>query len=195
MNDIIRSAPAGVLPSVALWVSSAGQTLAQNQPADRASKTGGADAALAVQNTCITQGKTRADEAMTRELRCGDMKVETERAVVWASAASLDAKELGGFAQRATQGIRDIETYLGESFSTKKIEYFLHSDAGASHSAYDKPFIYITPARVKERTAPYLHETVHVIAGWSSGKALWIQESNPLPATTACGWCPSWLFN
>ena len=121
------------------------------------------------------------DNAMTDELRKDGVKYETKRAIVWAEKGSLTEQEINEFAALVNQGIISIEKYTGIRFNkkyyqAKKIEYFLSSKAGISHTADgNKPYIYITPTRIKNKKAPYLHETTHVIA-WISLKSLWLQE-------------------
>ncbi|MGI8638911.1 MAG: hypothetical protein ACR2MG_03045 [Pyrinomonadaceae bacterium] len=124
------------------------------------------------------------DNAMTNELRKEGVKYETKRAIVWTEKGTLTEQEIKEFAALVNQGIVDIEKYTGIRFDKKhyqaeKIEYFLSSKAGISHgSVEDKPFIYLTPKRVKNKIAHYLHETTHIIA-WKSLKSLWLQEGFP----------------
>jgi len=124
-----------------------------------------------------------ADDAIPKELRKDGIKYETERAIVWAEKGSLTKDEVKEFGQLVTRGIREIEKYTGIKFDKQhyranKIEYFLSRKAGISHaSVEDKPFVYLTPQRVREKKAPYLHETTHVLL-WKD-QALWLQEGFP----------------
>ena len=96
------------------------------------------------------------DNAMTNELRKDGLKYETKRAIVWAEKDSLTEQELKEFATLANQGIVGIEKYTGIKFDKKhfkaeKIEYFISSKAGISHtSVEDKPFVYMRPGLVQK---------------------------------------------
>ena len=39
-----------------------------------------------------------------------------------------------------------------------------------------KPWFFVTADRVSDHEVPYHHELTHIIAPWSCGKALWLQE-------------------
>jgi hypothetical protein len=122
-----------------------------------------------------------ADEGLTNELRKNGVKYETKRAIVWAEKGSLTEQEIKDFAALANQGIIDIEKHTGTKFDKKhyqaeKIEYFISRNAGISRgSIKGKPFIYMRSNLVKNKKAPYLHETTHIIV-WKSLKSLWLQE-------------------
>ncbi|MGI8811543.1 MAG: hypothetical protein ACR2IH_03325 [Pyrinomonadaceae bacterium] len=121
-----------------------------------------------------------ADRAITTQLRHEGVKYEMKRAVVWAEKDSLTQDEIKEFSSLVNQGIIGIEKYLSvkvdkKHYRAKKIEYFISSKAGISHtSSEDKPFVYIRPIKVKDKQAPYIHETTHVIA-WKT-ESLWLSE-------------------
>ena len=121
------------------------------------------------------------DNAITDELRHAGIKYETTRAVVWAEKDSLKPEEIKEFSALVDQGIIDIEKYTRIKFDnnfykTNKLEYFISSKVTISHGNREhKPFVYISTARVKAKSAPYLHETTHIVA-FQSMKSLWLQE-------------------
>lgn len=124
------------------------------------------------------------DDAQTEALRKDGVKYETKRAIVWAEKGSLTEQEAKEFAALANQGIVNIEKYTGIKFDKKyykaeKVEYFISPNAGISRaSTSDKPFIYMRSSMVKNKIAPYLHETTHVIAR-KNQKSLWLLEGFP----------------
>lgn len=125
-----------------------------------------------------------ADEGLTSELRKNGVKFETKRSIVWVEKGSLTEQEIKEFTALVNQGIIDIEKYTGIKFDKKnyqaeKVEYFISSNAGISRASIDnKPFIYMRSSMVKNKNAPYLHETTHVIA-WKNKKTLWLGEGFP----------------
>jgi hypothetical protein len=121
------------------------------------------------------------DNAIADELRKDGVKYETKRAVLWVEKGGLTEQEIKEFAALVNQGIFDVEKYTGIKFDkkyyqTEKMEYFINSKPGISRGSLErKPFIYLPLVRVKEKKAPYLHETAHKIA-YKSIEALWLQE-------------------
>jgi len=122
-----------------------------------------------------------ADNAITDQLRREGVKYETKRAILWVEKNGLTQKELEEFGTLVNQGILDIEKYTGIKFDKKhfqadKMEYFINSKPGISRGTpQNKPFIYLPLVRVKEKKAPYLHETAHKIA-YKSIQSFWLQE-------------------
>ena len=122
-----------------------------------------------------------ADNAISNQLRQEGVKYETKRAILWVEKDGLTQKELEEFGTLVNQGILDIEKYTGIKFDKKryqadKLEYFINSKPGISRGNIErKPFIYLPLVRVKEKKAPYLHETAHKIA-YKSSEALWMSE-------------------
>jgi len=122
-----------------------------------------------------------ADNAISNQLRQEGVKYETKRAILWVEKNGLTQKELEEFGKLVNQGILDIEKYTGIKFDKKyyqadKLEYFINSKPGISRGTIEsKPFIYLPLVRVKEKKAPYLHETAHKIA-YKSIEALWMAE-------------------
>ena len=122
-----------------------------------------------------------ADNAISDQLRQEGVKYETKRAILWVEKNGLTQKELEEFGALVNQGILDIEKYTGIKFDKKryqadKLEYFINSKPGIARGIIaSKPFIYLPLVRVKEKKAPYLHETAHKIA-YKSLEALWMAE-------------------
>lgn len=86
--------------------------------------------------------------------------------------------------EKIDKAIGDIENFIGlqfdkDAYGEEKIEYFVHSGRVASHTItgyqpgkYMHPVVFLSFA--SEKNAPYVHETVHIIAwDWS---APWLEE-------------------
>lgn len=122
-----------------------------------------------------------ADNAITNQLRQEGAKYETKRAILWVEKDSLTQEEIKDFGALVHQGIIDIEKYTNTKFDkkhyqTNKVEYFLSSKAGIPHVFIgNKPFVYLTPARVKNKRTAYLHETSHII-NWKTSETTWLYE-------------------
>jgi hypothetical protein len=121
-----------------------------------------------------------ADRAMTDHLYRTGSKHETKRTIVWVEKDSLSGSEVKAFGSLVDQGITNIEKYTRIRFDKKhygsrKVEYFISNKAGIPHvSLENKPFVYLTPERVKNKRTAYLHETTHIIV-WKI-TSLWLQE-------------------
>jgi len=102
--------------------------------------------------------------------------------VVWYHASQIPEKTAQEFAERLSSGVEEIESVLGAKFDARyyrgaKIECFISSAAGMSHTYMGrKPFFFVTPERINAREVPYRHELTHIVAWWSCGRAMWLQE-------------------
>jgi hypothetical protein len=145
--------------------------------------------ALLISTTSVAQNGSPADAFHAADgeiadgLRKEGVAYETKRAIVWVERGSLTEAESKEFAGLVDRGILDVEKYTGigfdgRHFRAKKIEYFISSKAGISHASDDgKPFVYLTPKRVRDGSAAYVHETTHVIV-WRD-MPLWLLEGFP----------------
>ena len=122
------------------------------------------------------------DDNIAALLHARGAHVEQPRVIVWYRAADLHPSTAKEFAERLSSGVDEVEAVLGRKFDPRhhrqaKIECFVDSDAGMSHSYMGvKPYFFVTPERVNAREVPYRHELTHIIAWWSCDKAFWLQE-------------------
>jgi hypothetical protein len=103
------------------------------------------------------------DRRVNSELQQSGTRQETERAVLFFEAGPLSQDEMTEFANLVDKGIKDIGTFLGVSLPPEsKIRYYISGQFEISHSRGHS--VYLPMARVANKSAPYLHETTHVIA-------------------------------
>lgn len=123
-----------------------------------------------------------SDRNLATNLMTSGIAVETSRAMLWFEAGILSNDETKQFGDLANQGIVDIEAYLGRSISDgRKVRFFVSTQVEISHSRWRT--IYLPMSKVQNRTAPYLHETTHVVAPcdncpmwFSEGLASYVQS-------------------
>ena len=123
-----------------------------------------------------------SDRKLASDLMENGVAVETDRATLWFEGGALESNARAAFAELVNRGILDIETYLGVSrASNRKIRYFISSQVEISHSIWRS--VYLPMSKVQNRTAPYLHETTHVLAPcdecpmwFSEGLASYVQS-------------------
>jgi hypothetical protein len=123
-----------------------------------------------------------SDRTMAANLIANGISIETDRATLWFEAGILSSEEMTGFADLANRGILDIEAYLGSTHSgSRKIRYFISTQVQISHSRWQT--VFLPMSKVQNRTAPYLHETTHVVAPcddcpmwFSEGLASYVQS-------------------
>lgn len=116
--------------------------------------------------TC-QRGSAQMDSWTDRELAAylvrNGVAVSTDRANLWFDSGVLEPNQMDVFSKLVNRGIVDIETYLGSSRAgSRKIRYFISDRVEISHSNWRSIFLPIE--KVRDRTAPYLHETTHVVA-------------------------------
>jgi hypothetical protein len=111
-------------------------------------------------------------------------KYISDRSILWVESGYLAKEEANLLQDKIDKAIIEIEIFLGikydkGAYKKEKIEYFIHSRREASHTItgyeprrYMSPVVFLSYAA--ERRAPYVHETVHIIAwDWNT---LWIKE-------------------
>lgn len=104
-----------------------------------------------------------ADRKMAADLVVNGVSVDTDRATLWFQGGILSPDEISAFSTLVNQGIQDIESYLGVTrSSSRKIRYYISTEIEISHSRFQS--IYLPMSKVQNRTAPYLHETTHIVA-------------------------------
>ena len=124
-----------------------------------------------------------ADRQLASELMANGICVDQDRATIWFEGGVLESDEMIAFAQLVNRGILDIEAYLGSlnPNNGRKIRYFVSNQVQISHSTWRT--IYLPMSKVRNHTAPYLHETTHVLAPcdecpmwFSEGMASYVQS-------------------
>ena len=139
------------------------------------------------------------DLNLIASIKSNGVKYSSDRSVLWVERDYLSKEEANLLQQKLDKGIFEIENFIGMRFDKKaykkeKIEYFVHSRREASHTIttyhprkYMFPVIFLTWA--DEKKAPYIHETVHIIAwDWNT---LWIKEGLTVFLNDKLGGYPS----
>ena len=134
-------------------------------------------------NASEYSGSSRDLSLMAAMQSTGD-KYVSGRSVLWVEKGYMAGEEARLLQQRIDQAISSVEDFTGIEYASKaygkeRIEYFVHSGREASHTIagyqprkYMHPVVFLSFAA--ERNAPYVHETVHIIAwDWS---APWMEE-------------------
>jgi len=113
-----------------------------------------------------------SDREVASELRQMGGHRETELADLYFETGSLSEEQMSVFAGLAQKGIADIAAFAGVPLpQERKIRYYISSQFPISHSRGNS--VYLPLARVANQSAPYLHETAHVMV--------------------PCGNCPMWF--
>ena len=113
-----------------------------------------------------------SDRELARYLMRNGVAVSTDRATLWFDSGALGPNQMDRFSKLVNRGIVDIEAYLGgPRQGSRKIRYFISYRVEISHTTARSIFLPID--KVRDRTAPYLHETAHVV--------------------TPCDDCPMWF--
>jgi hypothetical protein len=100
---------------------------------------------------------------------------------VRALTGSLTAEQIDDFAALAEKGAADIGRFTGVAPQKQRILIYLSPRVDISHtyphypgSFRHEPRVFIDSERVADRSAPYLHELVHAVAG--DGGPMWLDE-------------------
>jgi hypothetical protein len=141
--------------------------------------------AVSFQTACVSEysGSSR-DLKLIGSIKKDTEKYISDRSILWIEEGYLSKGEAEVLQKRIDKSIKEIENFIGikfdmEAYKRDKIEYFVHSKREASHTItgyrprkYMHPVVFLTYAA--EMRAPYVHETVHIIAwDWNT---LWIKE-------------------
>jgi hypothetical protein len=137
--------------------------------------------APAAQGATATAGDSAAqDSAIAERLTAEVQPVRTSRVVLWAHPDALLPEEAQAFAAELDKGLAAIERLTGERvdaahYGDSIVHVFVsgrvtvsHVYGGYAHPQYSKPYLYLSPQRVRSRTAPYLHELTHIVL-WRFG--------------------------
>jgi hypothetical protein len=102
------------------------------------------------------------------------IRYETARATVSFDAHGLTPDQRERFVRLVDKGIADIESYLREPPAERpRIAYQVRADIPISRTF--RGTVELPLERVRTDTAPYLHETVHVLMRVRS-RAMWLSE-------------------
>jgi hypothetical protein len=119
---------------------------------------------------------------ITRELQLGGESVSRPNAIVWAQPGRLSSAQLSAFADLVDEGVVDVRRHLGETLDPPGRDdapvhvYISDRVQLASVTVDPLPHIFIHTDSVLSGRAPYLHETVHVLAQWSWRRSEWMAE-------------------
>jgi hypothetical protein len=107
----------------------------------------------------------------------GLVRYDTDWTTVYFESGGLPPARMERFVRLLDQGIIDIETYVGgsppEAGKVRKVTYYVKSDIEISWSY--RHTVLLPLERVQTDSAPYLHETTHILFPVRSG-SLWFAE-------------------
>jgi hypothetical protein len=106
------------------------------------------------------------------------MRYETERATLYVEEGTLTRGEISRFSRLVDHGIRDVESYLGAAagpvgLREGRIVYRIGEDL--PYAMTRGRTIFLPLERVRSDSAPYLHETVHVLVP-TRHRSVWLNE-------------------
>ena len=116
-------------------------------------------ALVLAQDTVVTMPNNRS---VVAELRENGVRVETERAILFFQAGQLSTEEMDRFGGLVDEGIVYLQEYLGVTALDRRIQYFISDRIETSYS--NSRSVFLPLSRVREHSAPYLHESSHVLA-------------------------------
>lgn len=108
------------------------------------------------------QSSWQVDRQLASQLRESGTQIDKDRATLWFDSGALPQAEMEEFAGLVNEGILDIEAYLQIPAAEQKIRYYISNQTSISHAMGRSVFLPLP--KVANRTAPYLHETTHVVA-------------------------------
>jgi hypothetical protein len=126
------------------------------------------------------------DRHLVWHLRNGGVRFSRGKATLWFEKYSMGAAAMDEFAALAGQGIEDIKSFLqvprrAKSKIADEIRYFVSSDVEISYT--NSRSVFLPAQRVRNRSAPYLHETFHALVPcrhcplwFSEGFACYVQS-------------------
>jgi hypothetical protein len=106
------------------------------------------------------------------------VRVERERALVEYAAGALGASEVEAFARLADDGVADVEALVSPGLPewakrTGRIRFVVSNEIEISRT-WGRTVV-LPIGRVRNRSAPYLHETVHALVPARSDRT-WLSE-------------------
>ncbi len=133
-------------------------------------------------SSCFAQPSQRERAlAVTAALHAEGQRHEVEGLTLWIEPDGLDENCVQQFVVQLQQGLAVVREYLGDlqddPETGPRVEVFMSPGVGISHVRYDAPtMLYMPTWRIRDRTAPYLHEFVHAVASWSWRHSEWLGE-------------------
>jgi hypothetical protein len=108
----------------------------------------------------------------------GRMQIATERTVLVYRRGELDDAQAREFADLLDQGVVHVRSLVAPSLpggtaGPERVRFVVTSRVAISRSF--RTTVFLPLARVQERSAPYLHEIVHVLVP-SRGDCVWLTE-------------------
>jgi hypothetical protein len=115
------------------------------------------------QPPAMTAPSGQQQSELVQTLYATGTKVERPRAVVWFDAAKISPADQQRWGDLISKGVEDIETFLGLSLGSARLEYFVADGFGSTslYSPAPTPHVFLPVDRIQRGAAPYLHETVH----------------------------------
>jgi len=115
---------------------------------------------------------------LTTQLQENGARLETPHAILYLEPDGLTGSQMEVFAALVEQGIVDIAKFADVRIdSTRwpkgKIEYYISGEVGIASAHTHSVFLPLE--RVRNRTAPYLHETTHILVPGQT-RSLWLSE-------------------
>lgn len=135
---------------------------------------------VSVAPRAAAQDSAAADAAIAERMMADAQPVRTSRVVLWAQPDTLAPDEAQAFAEELSKGLAAIERLTGEQvdkahYGDSTVHVFVsgrvtvsHVYGGYGHPNYQRPYLYLSPRRVRSRAAPYLHELTHIVL-WRFG--------------------------
>jgi len=155
--------------------------------------------ALALPAAAAEYSGTPGDLALIASVKSKAEKYVSARSILWVEKGYLSRDQAYLLHQKIERAIADIEGFTGiqfdaEQYRQEKIEYFVYGGrepsrtiTGTRPMTYKCPVIFLTFAA--EQQAPYVHETVHIIAwDWRSS---WLEEGLAVFLNDALGGEPA----
>lgn len=130
-------------------------------------------ALLAVLSATAFQGSWRDDRELATELRQKGAVREREHTLSYYEKGELSETFMDEFSTLLERGVADISQYTGSPVPDRKISYFVSSKVDISRARGRS--VYLPLGRVRTKTAPYLHETTHILSPCDDCP-LWLSE-------------------
>lgn len=112
-----------------------------------------------------------------QEVRSHRVRYDLGRSTVIYEEGAFSAEEMGRFALLVERGVSDIDALLnpadGGPADRRPITVLVREDVGISRSF--RRTVWLSADRVRHQSAPYLHETTHILAPMRAD-CLWLSE-------------------
>ena len=121
-----------------------------------------------------------SDDSISALLMREGTRYEAPHAVLWVAHGALSDAEAAAFAAELDAGVQALAALLGagldrEHYRDDRVQVFVsgrigvsHVYAGYAHPSFDRPYLFLNAGKVRDGSAPYLHELAHILA-WRFG--------------------------